>query len=216
MTKAILTAKVPGCLSYLPMKKVQKTGKKTTSKPAKKLTAKKLQEEMLEEAEVQGAPFAQEGEVLVTKEGLEALQDELKNLKEVRRKEVADRIKEAISYGDLSENAEYEDAKNEQAFVEGRIVELELKIKNAKIIKENANKKTVAEVEVGSTVVIRNLKTGEDETFTIVGSTETDPLGGKISNESPVGSQLLGKRVKDRIEVTIPEGEVSYEVRKIS
>jgi len=196
------------------MKKVQKTAKAT--KPAKKLTNKKLKAEMLEEGQLNEVPFGQEDEVLVTKEGLESLQTELKNLKEVRRKEVADKIKEAIGYGDLSENAEYEDAKNEQAFVEGRIVELEQKIKNAKIIKESAGKKMAAEVEVGSTVVIRNLGTGEDEHYTIVGSTETDPLAGKISNESPVGSQLLGKRVKETIAVLAPEGQVEYEIRKIS
>src|SRR3989339_330522 len=122
---------------------------------------------------------------LVTKEGLDRLVKELEYLKTTRRKEVAARIKEAISYGDLSENSEYEEAKNDQAFVEGRILELEEKVKSAKIIDEAASSKRC--VQLGTTAHLRNLSKIKDEpeVYTIVGSTEADPLSGKISNESP-------------------------------
>jgi transcription elongation factor GreA len=133
--------------------------------------------------------------VLLTEEGLKALKDELKILQTSKRREVAERLKEAISYGDLSENSEYEEAKNEQAFVEGRIVELEKMIKNAQIIDEkkaHSGKK----VQIGTTVKIQNLTKKEEapEEFTIVGSTETNPLKSRISNESPIGKALLGKK----------------------
>lgn len=151
---------------------------------------------------------------LVTREGLDKLKEELEYLKSVKRKEVAERIKEAISYGDLSENSEYEEAKNEQAFVEGRILELEDKVKHAKIITEHHKTKSV---QLGSTVHLRNLTKGRDEleTYTIVGSTETDVFGGKISNESPVGSALLDKQKGERIKVMIPAGNVEYQIVKI-
>jgi transcription elongation factor GreA len=154
-------------------------------------------------------------ETLVTKEGLKKLKDELDYLKTVRRQEVAQRLKEAISYGDLSENAEYEEAKNEQAFVEGRILELEQKIKNAKIISEKTESRA-KEVKIGSTVTVRN-KTDKDEpeTYTIVGSTEADPIEHKISNESPIGKGLLNKMKGDVVEVATPAGKVKYEVLKV-
>lgn len=157
----------------------------------------------------------QEEQVLVTKEGLKKLKEELDVLKNERRKENAKRLKEAISFGDLSENSEYEDAKNEQAFIEGKIVDLEQKIKNAKIISESS-KKSADTVSIGSTVVIENTKERESETYTIVGSTETDPLEGKISNESPVGSALLSKQQGDIIKVKTPEGETEYILKKIT
>lgn len=146
---------------------------------------------------------------LVTKDGLQKLVDELEQLKTVRRKEVAEKIKEAISYGDLSENSEYEEAKNDQAFVEGRILQLEEKIKNAKIIKEAVGVKTV---QLGTTVHLQNLTKGKDEieVFTIVGSTEADPFEFRISNESPVGSILLDKKKGDVVKVKIPAGSVEY------
>ncbi len=152
---------------------------------------------------------------LVTKEGLQKLQQELDELKTVRRKEVADRIKEAISYGDLSENAEYEEAKNEQAFVEGRILELEEKIKNAKIITEKH--KVTKTVQLGSTVTLKNLtKANADlEVYTIVGSEEADPFEGKISNESPVGSALLDCKKGDKVKANVPAGIVEYEIVKL-
>lgn len=152
---------------------------------------------------------------LVTKEGLEKLKEELHYLKEVKRKEVAERLKEAISYGDLSENAEYEEAKNEQAFTEGRILELEEKIKYAKIITEGT-KKGVS-VELGSKVIIKNLssKSKAEEEFTIVGSTEADPIGHKISNVSPVGRALLERRIGEVVKVTAPAGIIEYKILRI-
>jgi transcription elongation factor GreA len=152
--------------------------------------------------------------ILVTKEGFKKLTEELDQLRNVKRKEVAEHIKEAISFGDLSENAEYEEAKNEQAFVEGRIIELEEKVKYAKIIQE---KHQVATVQLGTKVVVKNLhkRTGHPEEYIIVGSTEADPLSHKISNESPVGRALLEKRVGDRVKVQVPAGAVEYEILKL-
>lgn len=151
---------------------------------------------------------------LVTRDGLDKLKEELDSLKNVKRREVAERIKEAISYGDLSENSEYEEAKNEQAFVEGRILELEEKVKHAKIITERHKTKTV---QIGSTVHLRNLtkKRDEDEIYTIVGSTEADPFAGKISNESPVGNSLLDKGKGEVVKVVAPVGTMEYEIVKI-
>lgn len=152
---------------------------------------------------------------LITKEGLEKLKEELNYLKEIKRKEVAERLKEAISYGDLSENSEYEEAKNEQAFVEGRILELEEKIKYAKIIDEKAHKGV--SVQLGSRVFIQNLsgKSKEPEEFTIVGSTEADPINHKISNVSPVGKALLDHRSSDIVKVAAPAGIIEYKILKV-
>lgn len=162
---------------------------------------------------ISGAQIAGEDEkvTLVTKEGLKKLKEELQYLQDTKRKEVAKRLKEAISYGDLSENSEYEEAKNEQAFVEGRIVELEIKIKNAKIIEE---KHHAAVVQLGTKVVIRdiNVKKALPQEYTIVGSTEADPLEHLISNESPVGAALLGKQKGDIVKAIIPAGVVEYEI----
>ena len=157
-------------------------------------------------------------QTLVTKEGLRKLIEELDYLKKVRRQEVAQRLKEAISYGDLSENAEYEEAKNEQAFIEGRVLELEGKIKNAEIISEKkASSLSGKSVNIGSTVTVRN-KTDRDEPeeYTIVGSTEADPLEHKISNESPIGKALLGSMKGDNLEVQTPAGVLRYEVLKVA
>lgn len=153
---------------------------------------------------------------LVTREGLEKLKEELNYLKEVKRKEVAERIKEAISYGDLSENSEYEESKNEQAFLEGRILELEEKIKHAKIIDER-HKKT-ASVQIGSKVVISTTDSKgalREQEYTIVGSTEADPLSFKISNESPVGRALLERKVGDLVKVKVPAGQIQLKVLKV-
>ena len=153
--------------------------------------------------------MADEKEVLVTKIGLTKLKNELKEYKEVRRKEVAARLKEAIAYGDLSENAEYEEAKNEQAFVEGRIVELEKMIKNAKIITDDKSGQET--VQIGTTVTVQNVTENDDpETYTIVGSTEADPIESKISNESPIGSAILGKTKNDIVKVKVPAGIFEY------
>lgn len=157
-------------------------------------------------------------QTLVTKEGLKKLKEELGLLKTVRRKEVAQRLKEAISYGDLSENSEYEEAKNEQAFVEGRIIELEQKIKNAKIISEKkVTLKRGKEIDIGSTVTVRNKTERDDpEMYTIVGSTEADPLEHKISNESPIGRAIIGKKKGDVVNVEAPAGKFRYEILKVS
>lgn len=153
-----------------------------------------------------------EDTVLLTREGLEDIKVECETLKTTKRKEVAERLKDAISYGDLSENSEYEEAKNEQAFVEGRIVELERMIKNAKIIDEKKahSGKTV---QIGTTVTVRNNTSKEDtETFTIVGSTEADPFQNRISNESPIGTAILGHKKGDIVNVQAPAGVFEFEV----
>lgn len=152
---------------------------------------------------------------LVTKEGLHKLKEELDTLKNVRRREVAERIKEAISYGDLSENSEYEEAKNEQGFVEGRIHELEEKVKYAKVIEEKQH--NMATVQLGTKVTIRPMgnKKGASQEYVIVGSTEADPLLHKISNESPVGAALLEKCKGDIVKVTAPGGVIEYEILQL-
>lgn len=154
-----------------------------------------------------------EKEVLLTKSGLEKLEEELNYLKSTKRREVAERIKIAISYGDISENSEYEDAKNEQAFIEGRIITLEKMLRNARIIKESDVQTGV--IGVGSTVVIKDLEFGDTMEYTIVGSAEADPLENKISNESPVGRALLGRAIGDKIEVQVPVGLIEYEILEI-
>ena len=167
----------------------------------------------------QSAGFSDTEEVLVTKEGLKKIKEELEHLKSTKRSEVAQRLKEAISYGDLSENAEYEEAKNEQAFVEGRILELEKQLKNARIITEHSDPKAhkAKVIEIGSIVTVRN-KTDDDdpETYTIVGSMEADPVEHKISNESPIGKALLGHEKGDVIDVIAPAGKFKYEVLKVA
>ena len=147
----------------------------------------------------------------VSREGLAKLRTELDEMIAVKRPEIATRISEAKEHGDLSENAEYEEAKNEQAFVEGRIAELEHKIKSAVLIDEEHS---LEHVSIGSTVEV---ETGDGiASFTIVGSTEAKPGEGRISNESPVGRALLGKRKGDRVVVKVPAGDVVYTVRSIS
>ena len=140
------------------------------------------------------------------------MQEELETLQTVRRKEVAERLKEAISYGDLSENAEYEEAKNEQAFIEGRILTLENLINKAVLISEGKNPSGT--VQVGSKVIVADEKGKESEYF-IVGSTEADPSQRKISNVSPIGKALLGKRVGGVAEVRVPAGRIKLKVKKI-
>lgn len=155
-----------------------------------------------------------EKDIFFTTEGLEKIESEIEYLKTVRRKEVAERIKVALGYGDLSENSEYDEAKNEQAQVEERIAKLEAMARNAKVIDEKQLNKE--EVNVGSIVKIKDLSDGEVEEYSIVGSAEADPLEGKISNESPVGSKLIGLKVGEQVEIEIPDGFVKYEVLEIS
>jgi transcription elongation factor GreA len=168
----------------------------------------------------QSGTFADTEEVLVTKEGLKKIKDELEYLKTTKREEIAMRLKEAISYGDLSENAEYEEAKNEQAFIEGRILELEKQIKNARIITEHDAKAKAAKgvaIEIGSVVTVRNKTDGDDpETYTIVGSMEADPIEHKISNESPIGRALLGREKGETVDVIAPAGKFKYEILKVA
>ena len=154
-----------------------------------------------------------EKEVLLTREGLEKLEAELDNLKNVKRIEVAQRIKVAIGFGDLSENSEYEDAKNEQAMVEGQIVELENKIRNARVIETQANSNTV---NIGSTVRLLHIARNMEMEYTIVGPTESDPAKRRISNESPVGEAIIGHKKGDIVKVAAPKGALEYKILEIN
>ena len=149
-------------------------------------------------------------EVLLTQDGLKRLEDELENLKSVKRREVAERIKVAIGYGDISENSEYEDAKNEQAFIEGRIITLEKMLRNARII--NNDEIDLEMVSIGSTVTLEDLEFGDTMEYTIVGTAESDPLNNKISNESPVGKAIIGKKKGTTVEVSVPAGIIQYKI----
>jgi len=152
--------------------------------------------------------------VYLTPEGLEEKKKELDHLVNVRRQEIADAIQQAKEFGDLSENAEYENAKNQQAFIEGRIATLEKMIANAVLITKSSCSKDCL-VQVGSTVEIKNAS-GKKQTYTIVGSAESDPLQGKISNESPLGKSLLGHQVGDTVEVPTPSGLNEITITAIS
>ncbi len=149
--------------------------------------------------------------VLLTPEGLQKLKAELDDLLNVRRPQVADRIQKAKELASTVNNAEYDDAKNEQAFVEGRILTIENLLKNATIVSEGHPR---GRVEIGSRVTLLNPE-GEKEQYTIVGSAEADPLEGKISNESPVGRAVLGKRVGEKVDVVVPAGAMKLKIVKI-
>jgi transcription elongation factor GreA len=151
-----------------------------------------------------------EKEVILTQEGLKKLEDELDNLKSVKRREVAERIKVAIGYGDISENSEYEDAKNEQAFVEGRVITLEKMLRNARII--NSDEVDTNTVSVGSIVTLKDMEFGDLVEYSIVGTAESDPLNNKISNESPVGRAILGKKKGVTVDVNVPAGTIQYQI----
>ena len=150
--------------------------------------------------------------ILITQDGLTKLQSELDHLLSVRRQEIADKIKRAREMGGTENNAEYEDAKNEQAFVEGRILMLENTVKNATVIESPA---MPGVVEIGDKVLIQN-QDGKIEQFVIVGSAEASPVEGKISNESPVGKALLGKKIGDEVEVKTPAGLLKLLVMDVS
>ena len=152
-------------------------------------------------------------EILLTQEGYDKLEEEVEFLKTVRRKEVAERIKVAISFGDLSENAEYDEAKNEQAQVEERIMKLENMIRKAVIIDESQIDVNV--VTIGSIVKVNDVEFDEEVEYTIVGSAEADPYDGKISNESPVGKALLGRTVGDEVDVQVPDGTAKFKILEI-
>ena len=148
----------------------------------------------------------------LTKEGFEKLQDELEYLRKTKRQEVADRLHEAMEGGELIENAEYEAAKNEQAFVEGRIQELEMLLATARVIEND--KKKADTIQVGSTVTIQEDGL-EEETYTIVGAAEANPREGKISNESPMGKAILNHRAGDDVQVETPNGSYTIRIVKI-
>jgi len=156
--------------------------------------------------------MAEMQQTYVTQEFLEKMKKELDYLKSTKRLEVAQRLKEAIAMGDLSENSEYVDAKNEQAFTEGKILELEAKIRTAVVI-EAATKSD--HVSMGGSVTIKDLQTGDVDDVAIVGSSEADPFEGKISNESPVGRSLIGAKAGDIVEVVAPAGILKYEVLEL-
>ncbi|WP_138203430.1 transcription elongation factor GreA [Haloimpatiens lingqiaonensis] len=155
-----------------------------------------------------------EKKYVMTYEGVKKLEDELEYLKTVKRKEITEKIKVALSFGDLSENSEYDEAKNEQAFVEGRIAQLENMLKNASVVDESEIDKEV--VGVGTVVKVKDYDFDEIVDFIIVGSAEADPMENKISNESPVGMGLIGKRVGDIVEIPVPDGINKYEVLEIN
>ena len=152
-------------------------------------------------------------EVILTPEGLHSLERELEYLRTTKRREIASRIKQAIEFGDISDNSEYEDAKNEQAFVEGRIMTLENILRHA-VITQNGDVKSDV-VTVGSTLTVKELESGKIHTYTIVGSQEADPGKQRISNESPVGKALLGRKGGTIVTVTAPAGTFRYEILSI-
>ncbi|MDQ0214626.1 transcription elongation factor GreA [Oikeobacillus pervagus] len=149
----------------------------------------------------------------MTQAGKEKLEQELEYLKTVRRKEVVERIKIARSFGDLSENSEYDSAKEEQAFVEGRISTIETMIRNAEIIEEDEQNSDT--VTLGKTVTFIELPDGDEESYTIVGSAEADPFEGKISNDSPIAKSLLGRKIGDKVTVQTPGGELNVKITEI-
>ena len=151
---------------------------------------------------------------VMTYEGVKKLEDELNFLKTTKRKEVTAKIKVALSFGDLSENSEYDEAKNDQAFLEGRIIQLENMLKNASIVDETEIPKDI--INVGSQVKVKDYEFDEEIEFLIVGSAESDPMENKISNESPVGSALMGKKVGEIVEVQVPDGVNKYEILTIN
>ena len=145
---------------------------------------------------------------------MKQLEDELENLRSVKRAEVKERLKEAIALGDLSENSEYDDAKNEQAFMEGRILELEKMIRNAKVIDEDAHQEGT--VTVGSLVKVKDIEFDEINEYRLVGTVEADPMNNRISNESPVGRALLGRKKGEIVDVEVPAGIIKYEILEVS
>ncbi len=152
--------------------------------------------------------------IMLTLEDFKKLEEELEVLKGEKRKEIAEKIKVARSYGDLSENSEYDDAKNEQAILEARIATVEADLKNAVII--NEEEISTEQVHIGSTVLLENIKLNKEVKYRIVGSNGSNPKEGKISDESPVGRALIGAKVSDVIEVETPAGTVAFKVLEIS
>lgn len=152
-------------------------------------------------------------EVILTEEGLKQLQEEVSLLSTVKREEVAERIRAARDFGDITENSEYDDAKNEQALLEHRISLLQEKLRRARVIKDSEIE--TDRVSVGSTVTLRDKDAGEIRIYTLVGSAEADPTKCRVSNESPVGQAIMGKRVGDEVTVPVPVGAFKYEILAI-
>lgn len=152
-------------------------------------------------------------EILMTAEGLKKLEEELEDLKVVRRKEVSEKIKQALAFGDLSENSEYDEAKNEQAQVEARIAQIESMLKVARVVEDDAG--AADSVGIGKKVKIFDIEFEEEEEYVIVGPTESDPANNKLSYESPVGKALLGKKVGEEISVEAPGGIVKFKILEI-
>ncbi|MCL2072133.1 MAG: transcription elongation factor GreA [Oscillospiraceae bacterium] len=151
---------------------------------------------------------------ILTQEGLEKLQNELDTLKTVKRREVAEKIKTALSFGDLSENSEYDEAKNEQGIIEARISQIEATLMNVEVL--DAESLTTDQIQIGNKIKIKNVKTGQILELSMVGSREVDMKVGKISNESPVGSACMGSTVGEIVEAETPSGAVKYEILEIS
>jgi transcription elongation factor GreA len=152
-------------------------------------------------------------EVILTYDGLKKLEEELEQLRGPKRMEIKERIKVALSFGDISENSEYDEAKNEQAIVEGRIAQLEAMLKNARVIDDDDV--STEKVSIGSKVTLLDMEENEEIVYTIVGSTEANPAKFKISNESPVGSALMQKKQGDIVDVTVPDGVIKFKILKI-
>lgn len=153
-------------------------------------------------------------QVFLTNDGLKKLEEELNELKTVKRKEIAEKIKVALSFGDLSENSEYDEAKNDQAILESRIMSIEAMLKNVSII--NESDLDTGSIFVGSKIKIRDVEFDEVSDYRIVGSNEADPDSGLISDESPIGAALLGHKVGDMVQVEAPAGVIEFEVLGIS
>jgi transcription elongation factor GreA len=153
-------------------------------------------------------------EVILTYEGLKKLEEELELLRGTKRMEIKERIKQALSFGDISENSEYDEAKNEQAYAEGRIAQIESMLKHARVIDEEDV--STEKVTIGSKVKLLDMEFNEEVVYTIVGSTEADPTKFKISNESPVGSALMQKKKGNTVDVSVPDGILKFKILKIS
>ncbi|MGI6585569.1 MAG: transcription elongation factor GreA [Gracilibacteraceae bacterium] len=150
---------------------------------------------------------------ILTIEGLAKLEDELNFLKSKKRAEIAQRIKQALAFGDIAENSEYDEAKNEQAFIEGRIVQIENILKTAKVIDDEDIQTDI--VSVGCRVTLRDVELGDEVEYLIGGSAEADPINLKISNESPVGKALIGKTIGSIVDIVVPDGLIKYEILNI-
>jgi transcription elongation factor GreA len=154
-----------------------------------------------------------EREVVLTEEGFQKLKEEIEHLSTVKRREVAERIKEAREFGDISENSEYDDAKNEQAQLEARILGLEQKLRNARVV--DAEHVSTESVSIGARVTLKDLSTKKNVEYSIVGSAEADPRNHRLSNESPVGRAVLGRKKGEKVTVPTPRGPVEFQIMKI-